>query len=112
MDNKIKAPKIVIIFSLTLITIIFWAAFEIYRSLTAKPSPLIPTAVLDPVNPTLDATALSRIQTRLHLDESQIRLTTPVPVPESAPDIVVASPSAFPLPTDVPEATVSASPNP
>src|SRR5689334_12473489 len=96
MNQKIKAPKIVIIFALTLITIVFWVGFEVYRSVTTKPTPPVSSNVLEPINPTLDVDALSKIETRIHLDESQIQNVTPKPVetvviPSPTPTINVAT---------------------
>ena len=103
MNQKIKAPKIIIILALTLITIVFWAAFEIYRTFTTKPTPPVAQNILEPINPVLDADALSKIETRIHLDDSQIQNVAPVAT-------IIASPSATPV--NVPVSTTSAQPLP
>lgn len=110
--KNIKAPKLVTIGVLTLITIVFWVGFEVFRTFTKKPDTPVPQAILNPINPTLDQAALSTVQGRVYLQEGQIGQTvvqSPTPEPTvAATETPLASPSASPSTT--PEATASATP--
>jgi len=108
--KKRKTPTLVTSAVLTLITIFFWAGFEVYRSLTIKPEPSVPPAILNPLNPNLDVDSLNNIQQRLYFDDSQIGSTSATITPVVAP---TASPlaSATPIPV-IPTGTPSASPTP
>lgn len=113
--KNIKAPKIVTIGILTLITIVFWVGFEIYRTFTQKPEAPVAENIITPLNPTLDQTVLSKIQERMYLDEGQIGQTvitaaTPTPLPTIAPTVAPtasasAQPSTSPVESPLPEAT-------
>jgi hypothetical protein len=101
-----KTPTAVTTLILTLITVLFWAGFEIYRSFTIKPAPPVPVPILKPLNPTLDTKSLDSLQSRIFLDDSQIGTTvlvTATPNPTLTP-----SPTATASPL---EATTSASPS-
>lgn len=106
-----KTPTAVTTLILTLITIFFWAGFEIYRSFTVKPAPPVPVPILKPLDPTLDTKSLDSLQSRIFLDDSQIGTTvlvttTPNPTltPSATASPVEATPSASPsvIPTSTP----------
>ena len=99
--KKLKPPKGVSIAILTLITIIFWAGFEVYHSLTAKPTHVVATDVINPIDPTLDTQSLDSLNQRLYFTDDQIRNNTAssIPVATTAPS---ASPSATVTPTATP----------
>ena len=106
MKKKLKTPTLVTTAVLTMITVIFWIAFEVYRTITTKPAPTVPQEIIAPLNPTLDEGTLNKLQLRINLDESQVgnlvtQTVTPVPTPTEAP---VASESGTPT------ASASASP--
>lgn len=114
--KKTKIPSLVTIAILTAITIVFWVFFSAYRAFTTKPSPSVSENILQPLTPTLDTDALSKIQGRTFLSEQQIggtiitgttpsATTTPTPTPTTIPT-PTASPSATPT------ATASAIPTP
>ena len=112
--KNIKAPKIVTIGILTLITIVFWVGFEVFRTFTQKPESPVPQSVIDPINPTLDQTALSKLQDRMYLEENQIGQTVahtpePTPVPTVAPTI---APSPTPAPSVEPSTSPEVVPSP
>lgn len=103
--KNIKAPKLVTIAILSMITIMFWVAFEVFRTFTKAPDLSIPKEVTEPLNPTLDQNALSKLQGRMFIEEGTIGqtvLATPVPIP---------TPQPSPSPTESPAATQSASPS-
>lgn len=106
-----KLPNLVVVSILTLITAVMWVAFNIYRSLTTKPSPAIPSAISEPLTPSLDTQTIQGINSRIFFNKSQI--------PEVSAPTVTPSPSI--TPTEVPNptpistpisATESASPSP
>lgn len=114
------APPIVIIGVLTLITIFFWIAFEVYRGFSIKPAPAVPTEILSPINPALDESVLNKLQQRVHLSDQEIGNNTvasiaSVPNPTTTP-APIETPSPTPIstasasPTASPSATTSPSP--
>lgn len=111
--KNIKAPKIVTIGVLTLITVVFWVGFEIFRTFTKQPDSPVPPNIINPLNPTLDQTALSKLQQRMYLEEGQIGQTvaqspTPTPQPTVAPtEAPSPSPSGSTLPSASPEETLT-----
>ena len=105
--KNIKAPKIVTIGILTLITLVFWVGFEVFRTFTKEPEIPVPPSIIEPINPALDQTALSSLQGRMYLEEGQIGQTvtqtaSPTPVQTVAPTTE---------PAEIPEASPSASPS-
>lgn len=97
MKKKLKTPTLVTTAILTMITVVFWIAFEVYRTITTKPAPTVPQEVIAPLNPTLDEGTLNKLQLRINLDENQVGnlavadLSSATPLPTETP---VASPSA------------------
>jgi hypothetical protein len=100
-----KLPSLITILVLTLLTIILWVSFSVYRAITAKPTESVPAAVSNPITPTLDQTEINTIESAVFLDNSQIPQNlvaasappSPVPVPIPTPITTpVASPSATP----------------
>jgi len=108
--KKAKTPTAVTSLVFTLITVFFWAAFEIYRAITFKPAPPVPEAIIRPLDPNLDPQILNQIPGRLFFKESdlpnnQASLLAPVATIESS-----SSPStqtATPFPSESPVATSS-----
>ncbi len=103
MKRGIKTPAGVTLAIITLITIFFWIAFEVYRTLTVKPAPPVPTEIISPLNPALDVTALNKLQQRMYLSDDQIGNNT---VTAS----IVPTPTPPPAGGPTPSATQSATP--
>lgn len=99
--KKSRTPTSVTTAVLTLITVIFWAGFEIYRTLTIKPEPPVPQPIIRPLDPTLDIKTLQSIGQRTFLSDDQIGNTQPT---------VTLAPTATPAVTTTPLATASATP--
>jgi hypothetical protein len=78
---KHRAPKLVTIAIFTTITVIFWVFFGVYRVLTSEPNPNVPPEILSPLNPTLDTTALLKLDDKIYFEEGQATIYIP-------PDIV------------------------
>ncbi len=113
MRKKLKTPTLVTTAVLTLITVIFWVAFEVYRTITHKPPPVVPEEIILPLNPTLDQNILNGLSKRINLGESEVgnltaenQTPTPVPTPEVT-EAPVATESATPTasPSGTPVAT-------
>jgi hypothetical protein len=103
--NKEKLPSIVPILILTLITVVMWVSFDIYRAFLKPADVNVPAAVSQPLTPTLDQNVINQLESKPYLDNSQI----PDTVVNSAP-VATAEPSPSPqaLPTALPvEATGS-----
>ena len=96
--KKTKLPNLISVLILTLITVVMWVSLSVYRSLTSKPPAVVPEEVSKPLTPTLDSDTMSKIDSRIFLDESQI------------PENVIAAPSA--VPTAAPVQTPVQSPTP
>jgi cytoskeletal protein RodZ len=112
--NKNKMPSAVLILILTLVTVILWVLFSIYRAITVKPAPTIPDQVSATLNPTLDQNSIYRIESNIFFNDSQVPdniltaptpgsqqvMTVPIPTPTpAATPAESASPSAIPSPS-------------
>jgi hypothetical protein len=100
--KKTKLPNIVAVLILTLITVVMWVSFSIYRAVVSAPSAVVPAAVSQPLTPTLDSEAMTLLESRVFIDESQIPdsvvsqsaaatpapVATPIPEPSAAPEIL------------------------
>jgi hypothetical protein len=95
MKKKLKTPTLVTTAILTLITVVFWIAFEVIRTVTTKPPPTVPEEIISPLNPTLDENTLNKLQQRINLSEGQTG------------NLVVSEATATPEVTATPEATAT-----
>ncbi len=96
---KQKTPSLVTIAILTLITVLFWIGFNIYRSLTVEPPEKVPAEILEPISPTLDVEALGKLSARVYFEEYQL--------PETIVSAATPS-SSLTTEEEAPEATESA----
>lgn len=80
--RKKKLPSLVTIAFLSTITVIFWTALEVYRALTLKPAPIVPAKILAPLDPSLDAGSLNKLQKRVYIKELDLIQNLPTPTPE------------------------------
>lgn len=110
MRRGIKTPTAVTTAILTVITIFFWIGFEIYRSLTTKPAPPVPPAIIVALNPTLDLNLLNKLQQRMHLSDDQIGNFTVSVGGTQPPPITISSPSGEVTATQSATSTQSAIP--
>lgn len=65
MKNS-KLPSIVVLFILSMITLLFWTSFSIYRVFTAKPATQVSNDVILKVDPRLDTVTLDQIEKRIY----------------------------------------------
>jgi len=107
--KKDKLPSIIILLILSLITALFWVVFSVYRAFTKPVAIDIPTEVLEPLNPTLDANALSSLDKRLYVEEGEIQTAQAVATEETEPSPTL-SPSPLPEESASPSPTAEASP--
>ncbi len=96
---------------LSMITVVFWVGFEIFRAFTVKTEPLVEAKIISAIDPTLDTATLAKIKTKIFIENSQISeiATTPAPTPIPEPIIV---PTTEPAPTEVASPSASVSPTP
>jgi len=102
MKNK-NTPNLVSILILSLITIIFWIMFGVIRIISSPKEPQVPSEILLPLSPTLNADVLNSIGGKIFYNDDEIGVTTieiVSPTPEPSP-----TPSPSPSPTASPEAT-------
>lgn len=106
--KKKKLPSLVSILILTLITVFFWVAFDVYRLFTKPSDAVVPESISLPLNPVLDQNALDKLKQSVYFEDSQIEdfvintslaVDTPEEVSTETP---VSSPSAFPDPLESP----------
>ncbi len=113
--KKTKLPNLISILILTVITVLMWISFSVYRAVTSQPTPSVPKTISEPLTPTLDAQTITQIESRLFLDSAQIPdnvvtqvtttniepliVSTPLPTPEA---LVESTPSAEPSPSATP----------
>lgn len=102
MEKIQKVPKLVTIAILTVITIVFWIGFGIYRIFTKSESTPLASDVTLPLSPTLDQSVLSGLKNRLVLTDNEIGETI-LTTNESTP-------AATATPEETPEATATATP--
>ena len=102
--NKTKLPSLIPILILTLVTIIMWVSFDVYRTFKQPAESSVPANIALPLTPTLDQDAIKQIESRTYLDDSQIPdniiNSSPLPVINPTPiptEIPVAEPTTEPL---------------
>lgn len=65
--NKNKLPSLVVLLILTLITVVFWIMFSVYRTYTNKEvSTNVPREILLPISPNLDESTIDIMQTKIY----------------------------------------------
>lgn len=104
--KNIRAPNIVLVGVITIITIVLWIIFGVYKLVSTPQDVNVPTEVLSPISPNLDQEALSSLQQRIFFTEGELGEISLIstPEPEESP-----SPSPSPTPEEEQEeATQSA----
>lgn len=89
MNQKRDLPALVIFAFVTLLTSFSWVGFEIYRTLTDAPDPIVPSEILLDLEPTLDQVTLEGLVTKIYLEEDEIGdtvLTNPNSIAENLVD--------------------------
>jgi len=96
-QNQKGTPNLIITLILTVITVITWISFSIYRALT-KPGPVVvPPEVLTPLDSSLD---LQDLEKRTKIENAELPEITIQPKSTSSP-----LPLAVPTPTSAPTET-------
>ena len=108
--KKTKTPSIVTISTLTLITILFWVFFSVYRVFTIKPPDEVPEEILSPIDPALDSNALSNLTKRKYMDESLIPDVSVGNIP--TPQLIISTPSPTQSPIPLPNESSTPTPSP
>ena len=101
-----KPPNIVLVGIITVVTIVLWIIFGVYKLVTTPQDVDVSDNILSPVNPALNQEGLSILEQRIYFSESELSGVNIVstPEPEESP-----SPSPTPEPEEEQEeATQSA----
>lgn len=80
MEKK-KTPKLVGYAVLTTIVAVLWIIYSIYQSASKKIPLSIPEEVLSPISPSLDKSAVEKIQGRVFFEEGELVETQAVGLP-------------------------------
>lgn len=62
--KKKKLPELITILILTLIVVVFWMFFTVYRVFTNKPASVVEEKIIQPLNPNFDNQTMQEIQDR------------------------------------------------
>lgn len=109
---KKKLPNSLTVLIATLITILFWIGFEVYRTFTKPADINVPESVLKPLTPNLDIDSLSEIEGSIELSQEELeslRQTNPLNATPSA--TIVPEETQEENPTETPEESPTESPN-
>ena len=87
-------PPLVTTAVIILTSIIIWFAFDIVKIIKTNPAPTIPTALLIPLNPSLDEANLNKLPQRVYINDSEIATIKVEPLIESSQSAIVATESA------------------
>lgn len=107
--KKNKLPNIISILVLTLVTVLMWVGFSIYRAFTLKPASVVQNNILASLSPSLDANTINKVESSLYFTGSQIPEVGSQVSPSPTPLTTISTP----LPATVsatPIATISATP--
>jgi len=94
---KKKAPRLVIVATITTITLVFWIFYGLYNIIKTTPAPVVPEELVKPISPNLDTKTLDSISDRVYFEEGERPLNLiPTPTVEVEIEIVpeTASPTA------------------
>jgi hypothetical protein len=64
--KKTKLPSAIVLMILTLITVIFWISFTVYRVFTTETKPEIPEEVVLKLDPSFDIKTLQMTKDRIY----------------------------------------------
>ena len=59
-----KLPNVIALMVLTLVTLLIWLTFNVYRSFTKDTPPAVPEEIILPLNPKLDTVVIDEMETR------------------------------------------------
>lgn len=62
--KKKKLPELITILILTLIVVVFWMFFTVYRVFTNKPASVVEEEIIQPLNASFDSQTMQEIQDR------------------------------------------------
>lgn len=64
--KKEKLPGVIVIFILTVITIVFWVSFRIYITVSNNKPVTVSEEILLPVDPKLDTETINQMEGRIY----------------------------------------------
>ncbi len=65
MKNN-KLPSLIVLMILTVITVLFWISFSVYRTLTKTTEPPVGASVLAPIVPSLDTQTMDNVENKIY----------------------------------------------
>lgn len=83
-----KTPSFVVIGILTVITILFWIGFSVYRIFSKPESIETSKEILEPISPSLDTQTLDKVAQRIFFNEGEVPqnlILVPSPTPSASP---------------------------
>jgi hypothetical protein len=88
--KKDKLPSLISVLILTLITVVMWVSFDIYRAVTKAPESIVPAEITKTLNPTLDQDSIKLIESKKFLSDFEIPediiSSSPIPATRVIPD--------------------------
>ena len=89
-----KLPNLVNIAIFSLITILAWIGFGVYRQITKEPEPEVNPEILEPLDPTLNTAILNQLEGRVYLSDPEVEaLVGQTIVIEEEEEITLPSPT-------------------
>lgn len=89
--KKEKLPNLLIFAILTVVTLVVWIGFEVYRLVNKSPQTNVPESILTPISPNLDQEVLSKIEKKVYINESELENLINLPTNPIGPDIEASS---------------------
>lgn len=70
--KKEKLPNLLIFAILTVITLVVWIGFEVYRLVNKSSQTNVPESILTPISPNLDQEVLLKIEKKVYINDSEL----------------------------------------
>lgn len=97
-QNQKRTPNLITTLILTVITVLSWISFSIYRALT-KPGPVVvPPEILTPLDPSLD---LQDLEKRIKVENAELPEITIQPQSTASP-LPLTTPTSTAIPAETP----------
>jgi hypothetical protein len=85
MKKKYVSRDVLIVSVCTLITILVWIGFDVYRIFTQEEQPYVPADQLVPLNPKIDQEIIDQVAQGAFWEKGEYTLPVPIPPREEAP---------------------------
>jgi len=95
MEEYKFGKNMLILSVMTLITVIVWVSYEVYRAYTQTTVPQIIKELMTPLNPTIDEAVMETIKEKYQIPEEELNIITQPPIETEIEE--EATPSQTPL---------------